>query len=308
VKYLAKRLGLFVLTFFIIFTLSFVVANVANLDYWLRGYTTWDYIIMSFERYWVYLKQVLTHWDFGMYTNNESMYDKIVSDIPITFKLNLYAFLFYVPMGIFFGVVAAYFHKTWVDKIIQYLTLLLGSVPGYLAILLLMYFVGYELGWLPARYFANPKTPVEFFRSISIPVIALSMTPLSVIIRTMRGELIEQKVSPYLDLVRTKGLSKWQMLKRHMFRNSLIPVLFAMVLSVSFIIEITYDIHGAAKIFYESVITPHIDGNYLWINIEAVTLIGGFYIGLVMIVGLFVDFIHVLFDPRVKLGGKKSSY
>lgn len=312
IKYFVKRVVLFMVTFFLIMSFIYIFSTVANMDTWMRGYTTWDFILIATDQYIEYLKGIVTEWNFGIYTYHESLWDHILTEIPLTFQINIYAFLFYTTFGIFFGILAAYFRRTWLDKVIQYFTVILGSVPGYITMLFFMLYLGYRWGLFPGRYDYYAEDPISLFQTMALPILALSLGPIAQIIRVLRGELIEELDSPYIELVRTKGFNKRQQLLRHALKNSVLPVItiiprqFAMVLSMSFIIEITYNLRGAAFLFYQSVITPSLDGSFLNINVEATTLIGGFYVGLVMVIALCMDFVYALVDPRVRIGSKKS--
>ena len=312
IKYVLKRSAMMMITFFIIMSLVYIVATVANLDTWYRGYSKIEFIKMAIENYFPYLKGIFTRFDFGMYYANVSTLERVMEEIPTTFKINLYAFIFYTVLGIVFGFISAYFHKSLLDKIISYITLVLGSVPGYVTMLFLMLYFGYKLGWFPGRFDPDPEGPYTFFQSITLPILALSAVPISRFTRILRGELIETMGSEFLLLARAKGLNKKQVMFRHALKNSLIPMIteipmtFSLVLSMSFIIEITYNIRGAAFLLYESFITPSLDGNYLSIDVETSFVICGFYVGMVMILTLISDLSYALIDPRMRMGQKKT--
>ena len=311
IKYLAKRIALLITTFIFILSLVYLLLSVSNYETWYRGFTFWEYLEFAWEDYMQYGKGILTKWDFGIYSAQKPVLTHVLEEIPTTLRMNLYALFFYVPLGLFFGILSARYHGTLFDKIIGVVTLVLGSVPGYITMLFLMLYFGYQLGWFPGRFDYYADDPFEIFMTISMPVLALSLGPISRITRILRGDLVEEMGSQYVELVRTKGFNQTQVLLRHALRNSVLPIIteipriFSMVLSMSFIIEITYNLRGAAFLFYESIITPSIDGSFLDVNVEAAYVICAFYIGLVMIMALLSDLSYALIDPRIKMGSKK---
>lgn len=271
----------------------------------------WEFFEFAWADYVEYMKGIFTKWDFGMYRANVSMWDQVLSEIPLTFRMNMYAFLFYAPTGIILGIVSARYHGGIFDKIVSTVTLVLGSVPGYITMLFLMLYFGYQLGWFPGRFDYYAEDPFEVFMTLAMPMIALGVGPIARITRILRGDLVEEMGAQYLELVRTKGFNKTQALLKHALRNSILPVIteipriFSMVLSMSFIIEITYNFRGAAFMFYESIITPSIDGSYLSVHVEAAFVICGFYIGMVMVMALLADLSYAFIDPRIQMGSKK---
>lgn len=313
-KYISKRIFFTFITFILIISFVYIISVYANLAIWLRGYSKLEILKFAWFDFKIYAEGIITDFDFGTYNMaGKPVLTHVLEEIPTTFKINLYAFILYMPLGILLGFLTAYYKNSWFDRCISYITLVLGSVPGYVTMLFLMLYFGYQLGWFPGRFDPSPDNPWSFIQSITLPVLALSAGPVSRFTRILRGELIESMDSEYLLLLRMKGLNKRQMMVRHAFKNSIpplvtdIPRTFSLVLSMSFIIEITYNIRGAAFLLYESFITPSLDGNYLQIDAEAAFVICGFYIGLVMLMSLVSDISQAFIDPRVQMGSKKTN-
>jgi len=308
-----KRIPMMVFIFSVIVTIIYVVASFTNYDVWYRGFTKMELLRFSFEDYFAYLKLIITDFSFGKnLINNKEILDLVLEEIPTTFKINMIAFIFYVTFGVFFGVLTAYYNGTWIDKVISYMSLLLGSVPGFVLILALMYYFGLVLGWLPFRYDSSPENPYTFVQSLTLPVIALSAAPIAQITRILRAEILETMNSEFLLLCRAKGLNKRQILLRHDLKNSIIPLIsqiphiFSVVLTMSFIVEITYDIHGAARLLYDSFIFPTMDYIVIMVNVEVAFVVSVFYVGISLIMYFLFDLLYFIIDPRIKIGSRKT--
>lgn len=311
VKYTIKRIGFMIVTYFLIMSLVYMLLSLSNYDTWVRGFSTWELIEFSFDDYKMYLHELFVNESFGRWSPHESIWEHVTYYIPTTFKMNFYALIVYAFFGLLFGMLSAYFSKTWFDKVVGVITVVLGSVPGYVSMLFLMLYFGYHLEWFPGRFNYYAEGPVDFVMALTLPIIALSLGPISMITRTLRGDLIEEMNSPYIELVVTKGFTRRQAMVRHALRNTVLPVvteiprIFSLVLSMSFVIEISYNLRGAGFLFYQAVIKPGADGSYLNINVELAVLICGFYVMLVMIIALISDLSYAIIDPRIKMGSKK---
>lgn len=310
-KYIIKRFFLMILVWFIIVSIAFIGTKMAQ-------YAIWSFphpIIIDFKRavadYQIYMKGVLLHNDWGVSRDSIDIWSMALERGPITLKINFYALLFYVPFGIFLGLVCSYYKGSIFDKIVSNVTLVLSGIPSYIMMFFLLVVFGYKLRWFPALYDPYPDTIIEFIKGITLPVVALTLVPLSHTIRMVKGELEEEMESEYVILLKAKGLSRWQSMRIHALRNAMIPVIqdmvfqFGIILSMSFIIEMTYNIHGIAYLFFQSMIVPSIDGNYLNIDTPVATMTTAFYAAFVLIVGLVSDILLPLFDPRINITGKK---
>lgn len=313
-KYFIKRFFLLLLTCLGVILLLYIIFAFANYKIWTRGLSNFELIKMSLLDFKYFITGVITEWDFGMYSVSTDIWDRFTEELPITFMINSIAILVFIPVGVLLGIFTAYFHKTIWDKLVSYIFVVLASVPSFLLMFFLMLFFGYYLKWFPGRYDYYADGVITGFKANFLPVLALSIVPATRVMRLLRSELIEAQTDEYVQLARIKGFSRFRTMIRHSLRNSILPVLselprsFTMIVSMSFIIEILYNIRGAGLLLYQSVITPSIDGNYFSINVPVATLICSSYIIFVLVLSFLVDIAQGLIDPRIKLGTKKSSY
>lgn len=311
-RYIIVRIIWMFFVLFLIISLLFIVTKLAMCELWSLPHPLQDDVPMVIAEYIKYIKGIFTNWDWGYSVDGEPVWDLLLQKIPISLKINLIAFIIYIPFGIIIGIISAVKRNTKTDFIIGCLTLIFSSIPSFILIFILIYVFGYCLHWLPPIYPSKISGFMNRLGGLIIPIIALSVGPVADLTRLVRGELIETLDSEYILLVRAKGLNKRQAIFRHALRNSLVPILpkipstFVYVLCGSFFIEIIYNIPGIANLFLDSLFRPFLfNSKYLFIDIYVVVIIGAFYSVLSLISALLVDISYGIIDPRIKMGSKK---
>ncbi len=204
-------------------------------------------------------------------------------------NINLIAFALYLPLGILLGTIAAVKKNSWFDNVISFFTMIFSSIPSFILIFGFIMLFGYVLSWWPPQSPSVLADASMKLKGLAIPVLVLSFHPMATITRSLRGELIETLSSDHLLLARAKGLNFRQLLFRHTFRNSLVPVIqlvpatFLLVLTNSFFVEIVYGIPGLAGLFMDSIYQPMMDTGYFFIDTNTIMPISAFYAA----IGLF---------------------
>ena len=187
------------------------------------------------------------------------------------------------------------------DHIISFLVVIFISVPSFVFATLMQYFLAFKAGWFPIVYSATAAGTAKY-RSMMLPMLALSFGPIATVTRYLRGELIENLSSEYMLLARTKGLTKYQAAFRHAFRNSCVPLaniiipMFTGILGGSLVVERIFAIPGVGGLMVESVSTSD---HFLTV---AVLL---FYSVISLFTILLVDISYGIIDPRIRLGGNE---
>lgn len=178
-KYVMKRLGLMLLTFFIIFTMCFVLIKllpiptnalpgqdpeivmktlegrgwITNIQEGENGVYTYDRVPILIQ-YGNYLKKIVTQGDFGIATTygeylNKDILDVFVKRLPVTVLINVYSTIIGVPIGLGLGILAALKKNKWQDQVINIFIILLISVPSIVLALMIQYVFCFKLGWFP---------------------------------------------------------------------------------------------------------------------------------------------------------------
>ena len=331
-KYVMKRLGLMLFTFFIIFTMCFVLIKLLpipvnalpGLDPEIvyktlegRGWITniregengvWLYDrVPIMKQYGNYILRIVRDGDFGIATTygeymNKNIWDVFVSHLPPTILINIYSSLIGVPLGIGIGILAALKKNKWQDQLINVIIILLISVPGIVLSLLIQYVLCFKLRLFPLMMStSNDYFTWTVFKSMLPAVFALCLGSIAGYARYTRAELSEVLTGEFMLLARTKGLTKRQAIFRHAMRNSMVVIFpsilseFISVLSGSLIIEKMFGINGVGGLYLESITFQDYD---------LFMLLSGFYTLVGLTAGIVIDISYGFIDPRIRMGAK----
>lgn len=318
-KYIVKRILLGLVSLFIIMTMLFVLIRMLPnpVVQVLGGYAqqledmrrAWGYYDPIIVQYGIFLKNVFTEFNWGFCTTVgtflQPVSEYLASKLPATIYVNAFSIVLSIPLGIIFGVIAAVFKNKWQDQVINVFIMVFISIPSFVYAVLLQYLVGFKLGWLPlvmesgTDYFSW-----SMFRSVIMPILALSFGTIAGDMRMIRAELTETLTSEYMLLARTKGLSRGQATMRHAFRNSLVPIL------PSFMADVIYVISGSL-IIEQIFAIPGIGRTYLAsINMRDYSVflaISMFYVAIGVVAGILFDLSYGFIDPRIRMGGDKTN-
>ena len=324
-KYVLKRIGLMLLTFFIIFTICFFLVRalpvpqiaapgsdgerIAAEFRQKMGYN--DPLIVQYFGFFVRLFTATDGGNFGYSFQIEWLatpWELMVSRFPPTVLINIYTMIIAVPIGLGLGVFMALRKNHVEDHILSVLIMLFISVPSFVYAFLVQHLFGTVWGILPltmapvVRYGGNWFHP-EMFRSMIPAIISMSFGTVAGFARYTRAELTEVLTSDFMLLARTKGLTRTQATLRHAFRNSLVPIFpmilgeFIGILSGSVIIESIFAVNGIGGLFLQSITTRDYD---------VFLFVGMFYVIIGLVGGLLVDLSYGWVDPRIRMGGTKN--
>ncbi|WIV11700.1 ABC transporter permease [Proteiniborus sp. MB09-C3] len=318
-KYILKRLGLMLITFFIIMTICFVLVRMLpnQIPPGMGDFAAavkamreaWGYNKPILTQYGIFLRNIFTKWDWGFCTTIgpylKPVTGYLANKLPATVAVNTYTMLIGVPFGIVFGMYAALKKNRWQDQVISVIVMLFISVPNYVYAFIVQYFLGFKLGWFPIVV----KSGTDFFSmkmlyTMALPIMALSFGIIARFMRFTRAELTETLTSEYMLLARAKGLTIGQATFRHAFRNSLVPILpmiigeFMGILGGSMIIESIFAIPGIGNVYVQSIILR---------DYSVFMAISMFYLIIGLVSGLLVDLSYGIVDPRIRMGGGKTN-
>ena len=162
VKYVIKRVLLMLLTMFVIMTMCFVLIKLLPLPAIKMMGRDVNLVLAKREKmgynkpilvqYYLFLKSVLTGWDWGvgeqMYTGLD-VWTVLVQKLPYTVLVNLYSILIAIPLGLGLGILAALKKNHWQDHLISTLVVVFISVPSYVYAVEVQYLLCFRLGWFP---------------------------------------------------------------------------------------------------------------------------------------------------------------
>jgi peptide/nickel transport system permease protein len=147
------------------------------------------------------------------------------------------AFVIYVPLGILLGVIAALKHDKLLDRIISGVCMAFAGLPEFVTGLMLIVFVAIGLGWLPANSSIDPESTFsEAFRYLILPAITVSLTSLGYVARMTRSGTVDVLLTDYVRAAYLKGLSRGQVLLRHVLRNALLPTVTVVAMGIGWLV------------------------------------------------------------------------
>ena len=165
------------------------------------------------ERYWEYLVD-LSRLDFGESTfQQRPAIDAVVEALPSTVYLTVVGLAAAAVLGVVPGIVAGARARKPFDKASNLLSVTALSVPNFWLGLLLILLLGVQLGWLPTS--GRFETA-----SIVMPALTLGIVHGGRIFQLVRSATFEEMSKPYVTVARSKGLTEWNILRRHVVRNT----------------------------------------------------------------------------------------
>ena len=256
-------------------------------------------------QYFYFMEGIITGLDFGISVKLRPGLDVwgiIVSRLPPTMLINFISLFISIPLGLMFGIIAALKRNTWIDTVISVFVILFISVPSFVFASLLQYVLTFIFPIFPTLYESTATTFAQMMHSLTLPIVALSLSPIATLTRYLRGELIENISSEYILLARTKGLTRAQAIVRHAFRNSMMPItstlvsLITGIMGGSLVVESMFAIPGTGGMLVKSIFAGD---HFLTVAILI------FYSAISLTTILVVDLSYSLIDPRVRVGGGK---
>ncbi len=226
--------------------------------------------------------------------------------LPNTFVLAVSAILIAILLGVVLGIVSALFKDQWLDKLIQVVSTLGMSVPSFFSAILFAWLFGFVLHDYTNLEMTGSLYELDDFgeamhikwKNLILPAVVLGIRPLAVVIQLMRNSLLEVFNQDYIRTARAKGLSEFQIIKKHAIKNAMNPVVtaisgwFASMLAGAVFVEYIFGWNGLGKEIVNALNTldlPVIMGSVLVIAT------------LFVMINIFVDLIYAWLDPKVKL-------
>ena len=259
------------------------------------------------QQYGIYLKDVVTEFDFGTswkIKSTEPAWDLLTKRLAPTVLVNLYSLLFSLPLGIAFGIYAAIKKNKWQDHVISTGVMIFVSVPSYVYAFLVQYFLYFKLDLFPPTISSLADAGGSWFswtmfHSMIPAILALSFGQIAGLCRFTRAELTETLTSDYMLLARTKGLTRAQATTRHALKNAMVPILpsilgsFIGILGGSMIIEQIFAIPGVGQLYVQSINLR----DYDVFMMDSI-----FYTFLSLAAGIITDISYGFIDPRIRMG------
>jgi len=222
----------------------------------------------------------------------------IAEAFPFTIELALYALGLALLLAIPVGALAGTTRSRMADAGMQTLTLLGLSLPAFWVGAMLILLFSVYLRWFPVLTFPSfLNDPGANVRSFFLPALTLALPNAAAIARMVRASLVAVGREEYVKVARAKGLREAVIVRRHMFKNALIPVVTLIgivagyLLGGSVVVEQVFAIPGLGRMGLQAIVQRD------YPVLQAVVLLVTF---IFVLVNLAVDLLYVALDPRIR--------
>jgi peptide/nickel transport system permease protein len=270
--FLLKRLGLMVLTLFILSVIVFLAGQVLPGDPGrsILGNLASQSAVQSLDHTLGVDRPLITQyvtWIGGLlhgnlgesYSYQSPVAPFIGAALINSLKLAALAFVIVVPLSIFGGVIAALYSGRSVDRIISVTGASLSTVPDFVSGIVLIVVFGVTLKWLPVTASAGAGASVgSQFEHLILPAITLVLVLFGYIARMARVGTIEALNSDYTRTAILKGLPRRTVIRRHVLRNSLLPTITVIATQTGYLIgglvvvETLFNYHGIGNLIFKA--------------------------------------------------------
>lgn len=248
-------------------------------------------------QYWHWLSGALTG-DLGnSYVYHGQVTSMIGARLVTTFSLVAFSSVLVVIIGVFLGLVAALSGRLVNGGVSVVVAVALATPPFVVAIILITIF-SLNLDWFPV--FGVGSGLVDRLRHLVLPAITLALIASAGLARVTRASIIEEGQKDHVTCAVARGLTSGEVLRRHVLRNALIPIvttvglMVAALIGATVIVEQAYGLNGIGTLLLLGVSRKD------YPVVLAVTLI---MIGAFLLVNAVVDALYLLIDPRTRTGG-----
>ena len=246
------------------------------------------------EQYWLFVSGLVRGEMGTSLTFHQSVREMVLSRVPITVGLTIYAMGMAAIVSLIFGLLAAVNNGRALDHLIRVVFLFMLSTPGFWFGILLILLLALSLHLFPVAGFGN--TFQEHVWYLFLPALTLSLQLSAVLIRNLRSQVILTSRSDFVRTARAKGLHERVVLFQHVVRNALLStvtifgVQFGFLVGGTLVIETVFAVPGMGQLLFTAITGRD------YPVVQAVTVISAV---LVIIVNLMVDLSYSFLDPRV---------
>ena len=242
-------------------------------------------------QYLLYIKGIFVG-DFGTTFSGQPVSSVMANAFPVTIKLALMAIAFEAIFGIIFGFIAGIRRGGIFDSTILVASLIIIAIPSFVIGFVLQYLVGVKWGLLPVTVGRN-----ETFEALLMPAVVLGALSCAYVIRLTRQSVSENLQEDYVRTARAKGLGEGTVLRRHVLRNSMIPVVtflgadLGALMGGAIVTEGIFGINGVGGTIYQAILKGEPATVVSFTTVLVIVYI---------VANLLVDLLYAVLDPRIR--------
>lgn len=214
----------------------------------------------------------------------------VLERLPATYLLAFTALAFAFFVAVILGCLAAMFPRTWIDRVINIVSLAgVSTVDFWLGFILIMVF-SVQLGWLPTSGFGG-------LNYLVLPALTLAVRPIGRVAQLMRSAMLDELSKPYIDALRAKGFGEMRIVFGHALKNAAIPAVTMMgdemlqILQGAVVVEVVFAWPGIGSLLVTALSSrdlPLVEASVFILALTAISI------------NLLVDLVYVQLDPRVR--------
>ncbi|HZB39096.1 MAG TPA: ABC transporter permease [Beijerinckiaceae bacterium] len=264
------------------------------------------------EQLLIYLGQVV-RLDLGFsYRNQVPVIALIGERLPATLLLMTSGFLFSLVAGVGLGVLAArarFLERgRFLDSVVMTIALVFYATPLFWLALMLVILFSVQLNWLPAfgmesvgANLTGVSRAVDIARHLVLPTLALGFFFMAIYVRLTRAAMLEVMNQDYVRTALAKGLSPREVLRKHVLRNALLPIVtfagvqLGQMAGGAVLVETVFAWPGVGRLMFDALLQR-----------DYQLLLGVFLItsGTVVVFNLLTDIVYLFVDPRIRVEGR----
>ena len=259
-------------------------------------------------QYYRFLKRLVVEGSLGhSFTNRQSVNGEIFRAAPITASLVFGGIVLVLLVSLPLGILSALRPRSLLDRAAMTYVLIGISLPSFWIGLVLSYLIGFRLELTPIAGYCQvvsvPEAEVcggltDWAYHMLLPWLTLAVVVAGTYVRFIRAEVMETMTQDYVRTARAKGAPERRVMRAHILRNALLPVVtiigldIGLLLGGSIFIETVFNLPGLGKTAYESI------QNFDLPTLQGVVIFGAIAI---IIFTLLVDLLYAWIDPRIRL-------
>jgi oligopeptide transport system permease protein len=244
-------------------------------------------------QYFIYIGGIFRG-DFGVSFSGQPVGEILAATFPVTLRLASIALLIEMVVGISIGLISGLRKGKLFDSSTLVVSLILISLPIFVIAFVAQLVIGIQLGW--ARPTVSSTAP---WNELILPAIVLATVSVAYIIRLTRESVIDTRSQDFVRTAYSKGLGSGRIVRVHILRNSLIPVVtflavdFGILLVGATVTEGIFNVPGVGRTLYQAIIRG--EGPTVVSFVTVMVLI-------YLVVNLVTDLLYAALDPRIRYG------
>jgi peptide/nickel transport system permease protein len=259
-----------------------------------------------YVQYAKFLDRLVIHQNLGFsFANRQSVNGIVGNAAPVTASLVLGGAVFWMLLALPIGILSALRPRSLLDRASMTFVLIgISAHPIWIG-LIFAYFFGFKLHWTPITGycdFINPSTecggPVQWAYHLVLPWATFAILFAALYVRMIRANVLDTISEDYVRTARAKGAPEWQVMRSHVLRNAMLPVVTMLGMDISLALggavftETVYSLPGLGKTAVFGLNNndiPTVEGVIVFATLA------------IIVFNLVVDLLYAWIDPRIRL-------